>query len=335
MDTMGSNGVNNPLIDLQEENVGDGRSKGVLEDCEQTDDVDESVTVEYRYSDEQSFSSSYVEEENQKSSSERKSSVLEISQTKELSVTSSPRRGLDHCISEPVGAHGNLLIDDSEIPFSRSMMEKKAARHDLKLDRLSEREKVIERLTRWKKLIVDLVKIQNDGTVEVDLAKSSPVASELLELSSIEGAPFDVDDTSFHETNKSIPRLKIAILVVGTRGDVQTFLAMAKRLQEFGHHVRLATHANFSSFVKLAGIDFYPLGGDPRVLAGCKRTLTLKLLQFIIFMLVPILAIDFKNKSHLMVIKLIWHLPKCTASCFACLETIRGREGEEMRKRKK
>lgn len=40
--------------------------------------------------------------------------------------------------------------------------------------------------------------------------------------------------------------------------------------QEFGHRVRLATHANFSSFVKSAGIEFYPLGGDPRVLAGCK-----------------------------------------------------------------
>ena len=84
-----------------------------------------------------------------------------------------------------------------------------------------------------KELIVNLVKIQNDGTVEVDLAKNSPVASELLELSSFEGAPCDIDDTFFVEVNKSIPRLKIAILVVGTRGDVQPFLAMAKRLQVF------------------------------------------------------------------------------------------------------
>ncbi|XP_021284049.1 sterol 3-beta-glucosyltransferase UGT80B1 isoform X2 [Herrania umbratica] len=257
---MGSNGVDHPLKDLQEENVGNRSSRGVLKDCEHTDEVDESVIVENMSSDEQSFSSSFDEEENQKSSSERKSSVLEISKTKELSVTSTPQRGLDHCITAPVGTHRNLLIDDSEITLSRSMTEKKTPRHDLKLDRLSEREK--------KKLIVNFVKIQNDGTVEVDLAKSSPVASELLELSSIGGTPFDLDDTYFYETNKSIPRLKIAILVVGTRGDVQPFLAMAKRLQEFGHHVRLATHANFGNFVKSAGIDFYPLGGDPRVLAG-------------------------------------------------------------------
>uniref|UniRef100_A0A6N2N7X6 EF-hand domain-containing protein n=1 Tax=Salix viminalis TaxID=40686 RepID=A0A6N2N7X6_SALVM len=29
--------------------------------------------------------------------------------------------------------------------------------------------------------------------------------------------------------------------------------------EEFGHHVRLATHANFCSFVRSAGVDFYPL----------------------------------------------------------------------------
>lgn len=45
-------------------------------------------------------------------------------------------------------------------------------------------------------------------------------------------------------------------------------------LQEFGHHVRLATHANFRTFVESAGVEFYPLGGDPRVLAGCKKSLT-------------------------------------------------------------
>lgn len=34
--------------------------------------------------------------------------------------------------------------------------------------------------------------------------------------------------------------------------------------------MRLATHANFKNFVTSAGVDFYPLGGDPHVLAGCK-----------------------------------------------------------------
>jgi len=44
-------------------------------------------------------------------------------------------------------------------------------------------------------------------------------------------------------------------------------------LQDYGHRVRLATHADFDTFVKSAGVDFYPLGGDPRALARCKRFL--------------------------------------------------------------
>lgn len=41
-------------------------------------------------------------------------------------------------------------------------------------------------------------------------------------------------------------------------------------LQEYGHRVRLATHANFKEFVMTAGLEFFPLGGDPKVLADCK-----------------------------------------------------------------
>ncbi|KAL8466893.1 hypothetical protein ACS0TY_035821 [Phlomoides rotata] len=66
-----------------------------------------------------------------------------------------------------------------------------------------------------------------------------------------------------------IPKLKIALLVAGTRGDVQPFLALAMRLQEYGHSVRFATHAQFHEFVSSVGIDFYPLGGDPRIIVEC------------------------------------------------------------------
>ena len=40
--------------------------------------------------------------------------------------------------------------------------------------------------------------------------------------------------------------------------------------QDYGHRVRLATHANFKEFVLTAGLEFYPLGGDPKVLAECE-----------------------------------------------------------------
>lgn len=50
---------------------------------------------------------------------------------------------------------------------------------------------------------------------------------------------------------------------------VVTSLLTELSMQDFGHRVRLATHANFKEFVLTAGLEFYPLGGDPKILAGC------------------------------------------------------------------
>ncbi|KAF5784700.1 putative sterol 3-beta-glucosyltransferase [Helianthus annuus] len=190
----------------------------------------------------------------------------EVSKPKDLSYSAPPhpRKALNHSVTAPATVRRKLFTDHKEAAYSKSMTEKWwtqswIPKHELKLDRLSEREK--------QKLIVELVKIQSDGTVEVDLSKSAPVASELFEYQKIEGFHPDMDYI-VTDTNKTVPKLNIAVLVVGTRGDVQPFLAMSKRLQEFGHQVRLATHANFRSFVESAGVDFYPLGGDPRILAG-------------------------------------------------------------------
>ena len=50
--------------------------------------------------------------------------------------------GLDHCITAPI-TRRDSLTDMNEFRYSRSMTEKKSIpRHDLKLDRLSDREKV-------------------------------------------------------------------------------------------------------------------------------------------------------------------------------------------------
>ncbi|KAM0321825.1 hypothetical protein ACHAQA_009922 [Verticillium albo-atrum] len=58
-------------------------------------------------------------------------------------------------------------------------------------------------------------------------------------------------------------RLNIVIQVVGSRGDVQPFVALGNELQRHGHRVRLATHDTFADFVRKSGLEFYPIGGDP------------------------------------------------------------------------
>lgn len=57
--------------------------------------------------------------------------------------------------------------------------------------------------------------------------------------------------------------MNIVIQVVGSRGDVQPFVALGNELQRHGHRVRLATHGTFTDFVLESGLEFYPIGGDP------------------------------------------------------------------------
>ena len=81
-----------------------------------------------------------------------------------------------------------------------------------------------------KKLIQNLAKVKNDGTVEVDVTGSAPVASKLLGLDMPDARKYSLSDDE-DEQSKAIPKLNIAMLIVGTRGDVQPFVSIAKHLQ--------------------------------------------------------------------------------------------------------
>nr|XP_008345737.2 sterol 3-beta-glucosyltransferase UGT80A2-like isoform X1 [Malus domestica] len=121
-----------------------------------------------------------------------------------------------------------------------------------------------------RKYIKQLATVKDDGTVQFDVP--GDIKPQYLDFGT--GAAHSEAASGAEacgETEaevRDIPPLQIVMLIVGTRGDVQPFVAIGKRLQEYGHRVRLATHANFKDFVLTAGLEFYPLGGDPKVLAG-------------------------------------------------------------------
>jgi sterol 3beta-glucosyltransferase len=56
--------------------------------------------------------------------------------------------------------------------------------------------------------------------------------------------------------------MRIAIIAMGTRGDVQPYLALGKGLKAAGHFVRLITHENFEKLVTSNGLEFYPVKGN-------------------------------------------------------------------------
>ncbi|XP_011080168.1 sterol 3-beta-glucosyltransferase UGT80A2-like isoform X1 [Sesamum indicum] len=139
--------------------------------------------------------------------------------------------------------HNNLLPEEAAQIFD---------------DRISVQQKL--------KLLNRIATVKDDGSVEFEIP--GDVEPHTLGVGT-ESVYKEVDEEPLDETElQYVPPLQIVMLIVGTRGDVQPFVAIGKRLQDYGHRVRLATHSNFKEFVLTSGLEFYPLGGDPKVLAG-------------------------------------------------------------------
>ncbi|KAF5664929.1 UDP-glucose,sterol transferase [Fusarium circinatum] len=112
------------------------------------------------------------------------------------------------------------------------------------------------------------VNIRDDARVEIDcnskfvrtlsrLYQTSPEKYEQPETPTPEYTQFDLGSQTW------ATKLNIVIQVVGSRGDVQPFIALGNELQRHGHRVRLATHNTFEKFVLESGLEFFPVGGDP------------------------------------------------------------------------
>ncbi|KAE9003266.1 Sterol 3-beta-glucosyltransferase [Phytophthora rubi] len=111
-----------------------------------------------------------------------------------------------------------------------------------------------------------------DGRIRLDVAEEEEIDLDALRRRS-HSTMDEEEDLNLNlqlklEQDALPPVLNICIVIVGTRGDVQPFVAIAQRLQQDGHRVRLATHAIYRDFVTSYGLEFYPLGGDPKELAA-------------------------------------------------------------------
>ncbi|KAM0342887.1 hypothetical protein ACHAPU_009091 [Fusarium lateritium] len=106
---------------------------------------------------------------------------------------------------------------------------------------------------------------RDDGRIDIDL--NSRIVRRLSKLIPTEKS------SSYHQPLRSPPaysetseqsiRLNIVIQVVGSRGDVQPFVALGTELRRHGHRVRLATHGQFDKFVRDSDLEFFSIGGDP------------------------------------------------------------------------
>jgi sterol 3beta-glucosyltransferase len=79
-----------------------------------------------------------------------------------------------------------------------------------------------------------------------------------------EAPPVLFDDPRASILNfKPTESLRITCLTIGSRGDVQPYIALCKGLLAEGHRPRIATHFEFKGWIESHGIDFAPVDGDP------------------------------------------------------------------------
>ena len=65
--------------------------------------------------------------------------------------------------------------------------------------------------------------------------------------------------------------MRLTLITIGSRGDVQPYIPLSLGLQRAGHHVRFTTHSNFEDFVTGHGLDFAPLHGDPQAIMASQQ----------------------------------------------------------------
>ncbi|KAJ5675180.1 Sterol 3-beta-glucosyltransferase UGT80B1 [Penicillium maclennaniae] len=123
------------------------------------------------------------------------------------------------------------------------------------------------------------VRVLSDGRLDIRINERKPSLAGILhhlgatpmpsELSRVNSRASRASRTSSRKGErkahvKHFPlQLNIVIQVIGSRGDIQPFVALGKELKKHGHRVRLATHLAFREFVNEGGLEFFNIGGDP------------------------------------------------------------------------
>ncbi|KAH7050687.1 hypothetical protein BKA57DRAFT_308184 [Linnemannia elongata] len=87
-----------------------------------------------------------------------------------------------------------------------------------------------------------------------------PMESRVLDSLHYQDQPMSL---AAHPGFKPSRPLHITCLTIGSRGDVQPYIAFCKRLMQDGHSCRIATHGEYKEWVESHGIEFGHVGGDP------------------------------------------------------------------------
>ena len=115
-------------------------------------------------------------------------------------------------------------------------------------------------------------KLGKDGRVNIKINARNHKLSDLLvpalrrqlEIQKKEGQEPPIPEDLAEIEGIPPPPMNVVIQIVGSRGDVQPFVALGQVLKnKYNHRVRIATHPTFRDFVTENGLEFFSIGGDP------------------------------------------------------------------------
>ncbi|WAR58343.1 hypothetical protein PtB15_5B577 [Puccinia triticina] len=179
-----------------------------------------------------------------------------------------PVLGSDYKLRIPLKSVGNLK-PTSAFGFHRfGLAIETLGAPDIRLDFTSQstREEVIEVL---KAAVQDLSSRDPKRLQDFQPAASrssvpaTEPASYTIPICSRDSMPVLIGGAKI---TKTIRPLRIVCLTIGSRGDVQPYISLAKRLMQDGHTVTIASHPEYRTWVESFGILYKDVGGDPGAL---------------------------------------------------------------------
>ncbi|KAI5966737.1 ATG26 [Candida pseudojiufengensis] len=98
---------------------------------------------------------------------------------------------------------------------------------------------------------------------KVELARIKMFEDRLTLASGLD-IPIILEDSPFFKTEmKPSTSYRITLLTIGSRGDVQPYIALGLGLQKEGHKVTIATHSEFKDWIEKYHFTFKEIAGDP------------------------------------------------------------------------
>ncbi|KAG0240175.1 Sterol 3-beta-glucosyltransferase [Actinomortierella wolfii] len=145
-----------------------------------------------------------------------------------------------------------LTTTDEEIFFEFSTVEARNTILNTLRDRISPEAQEKRRKQRKRSLL-------ETPSAELD----DPMEARVMESLQLQEEPVHVEPWATQPLFKPSRPLHITCLTIGSRGDVQPYIALCKRLMQDGHTCRIATHAEYKDWIEGHGIEFGLVGGDP------------------------------------------------------------------------